>query len=136
MAVWSGLISSRVTRFAAHVVDNGAVIDGLLSQPSGPRLELAEAVGRALDANGISMPLTDAQALARMRDRGDLVAVDLTRSGYLLALADGRLALSIGAGHTVESRGDMLAIVLAPEPGRYVAAYALPGVAYMGESSS
>lgn len=133
MSVWSGLISSRVTRFAEHVIDTGAEVDALLDVATGPRLELAEVVGRALGANGASLPLSDSKALNVLSTRGEPVAVDLARSGYLLALADGRAGYSIGGGRSVESRGDKLAIVLAPEPGRYIAAYALPDVAYMGE---
>ncbi|QIN94350.1 hypothetical protein SEA_ABBA_21 [Arthrobacter phage Abba] len=133
MSVWSGLISTRVTRYAEHVIDTGAEVDALLADLDGPRLEVAEVIARALGANGVSLPLTDAQAIAVLADRGEAVAVDLNRSGYLLALADGRVGYSIGGGRVVESRGDKLAVVLDPEPGRYARAFALPGVAYVGE---
>lgn len=133
MSVWSGLISTRVTLHAGQVVDTGAAVDERIATLDGPRLEVSEVIARALEANGESLPLNDEQTIAVLAARGAAADVDLRRSGYLLALADGRVGFSIGGGRTVESSGDELAIVLDPEPGRYVGAYALPGVAYMGE---
>lgn len=131
MSVWFRLIVTRTMRAATHVVESGADVDQMLVAELGPRLEVAEAVGRAMASEGLLLPLNDDDALLVLRARAQQRAVDLSLAGTALELADGRMALSIGDGRTVESRGQRLCVVSAPEEGRYVAAYRLPGVRLM-----
>ncbi|QED11760.1 hypothetical protein SEA_BOSSLADY_22 [Arthrobacter phage BossLady] len=128
MNVWFRLIVTRVLRTATHVVPTGADVDGMLLNEKGPRLEVAEAIGRAMAVEGLVLPYRDADALALLSVRTKRAEVDLSVAGTALRLADGRMALSIGDGRTVESRGPRLCVVTAPEAGRYVDAYRLPGV--------
>lgn len=131
MSVWFRLIVTRVMRAATHVVPSGIEVDQMLAAERGPRLEVAEAIARAMSVEGLSLPHKDADALAVLAVRAPRRAVELSVAGTALKLADGRMALSIGDGRTVESRGPRLCVVSAPTAARYVEAYALPGVRLM-----
>ncbi|UGL61906.1 hypothetical protein SEA_EASTWEST_23 [Arthrobacter phage EastWest] len=131
MSVWFRLIVTRVMNAATHVVENGVEVDDLLLSEDGPRLEVAEAVSRAMSVEGLKLPLNDADALQLLAVRSIERPVDLSLAGTALKLADGRMALSIGDGRSVESRGERLCVVSSPEPERYVTSYRLPGVRLM-----
>ncbi|ASR84700.1 hypothetical protein FDI26_gp20 [Arthrobacter phage Beans] len=128
MNVWFRLIVTRVLRVATHVVLSGDDVDGMLANEKGPRLEVAEAIGRAMAVEGLSLPYRDADALALLSVRTQRRPVDLSVAGTALRLSDGRMALTIGNGSTVESRGPRLCVVTEPSANRYVDAYRLPGV--------
>jgi hypothetical protein len=81
-----------------------------------------------MSVEGLQLPRKDSDALAVLAVRSSRRPVDLSVAGTALKLADGRLALSIGDERTVESRGPRLCVISTPESGRYVDAYALPGV--------
>ncbi|QWY81928.1 hypothetical protein SEA_SICARIUS2_23 [Arthrobacter phage Sicarius2] len=128
MNVWFRLIVTRVMRAATHVVPSGLEVDQMLAAEDGPRLEVAEAVGRAMSVEGLSLPYRDSDALAVLAVRSQRRPVDLSVAGTALRLGDGRMALSIGDGRTVESRGARLCVVSTPGESRYVDSYRLPGV--------
>lgn len=115
-------------RTATHVVPHGIDVDQMLAAEVGPRLEVAEVISRAMSVEGLQLPRKDSDALAVLAVRSSRRPVDLSVAGTALKLADGRLALSIGDERTVESRGPRLCVISTPESGRYVDAYALPGV--------
>lgn len=133
--LWAGLITAPVAASAALAVDRGRDVDTLLGEWDGPRTELAELLGAATAGLGLFIPRQDHQLAAWLARDGIPVPVDAAGRGAVLALQDGRLGLAIGAG-VLESAGESLAIVHAPEPGRYVHAWHLPGVTYMGGTTS
>ncbi|AYD86493.1 hypothetical protein SEA_LEEROYJ_22 [Arthrobacter phage LeeroyJ] len=128
MNVWFRLIVTRVLRTATHVVPTGVDVDSMLLSERGPRLEVAEAIGRAMAVEGLSLPCRDSDALALLSVRTQRREPDLSVAGLALRLPDGRMALSLGDGRTVESRGARLCVVTSPEMDRYSDAYRLPGV--------
>lgn len=130
--IWSGLITARVTRFAQHVIDEGGEVDDRIAAHDGPRLEVSEAVARAAEGYGISLPLSDESMRVALEDRGAARPVNLDVSGLIVWLPDGRAGFSLGGGRTVESRGDQLCVITEPTAGRYAAAHALPEVTYLG----
>jgi len=132
MTVWAGLIVSRVLHLADSLVPTGKDADALLAATPGPRLELAEALGQAAAAQGVEIPRTDDHLRLFLAARNAGTAVDLTARGVVVGLADGRLGLTIGRGRVVESHGTGLTAVISPEPGRYVEAFAVPGLTLLG----
>ena len=40
--------------------------------------------------------------------------------------------MTVGRGRVVESRGAGLSVIITPEPGRYLEAFAVPGVQLLG----
>jgi len=130
MAVWSENIIGKVAHVVTEYHPDGLSVDDARTGFDGPILEFAEAIGNAAAAHGILLPFEDAHLAAVLARDGR--AADPARRGAVVALADGRLGLSLGRGRTVESVGGELAIITTPEPGRYIAAWLLPGVAYLG----
>lgn len=130
--VWNDLVLSRVLTFVDARYRSGAELDADLALYEAPRLEVAEVVGQALAPDQVGLPLNDVHLLGVLRKYG---APDpaLAAAGrcVVLVLADGRLGLSAGRGAVVESSGKHLALVLAPEAGRYVEAWRLPQVSYL-----
>ncbi|WNN95973.1 hypothetical protein SEA_HIRKO_21 [Arthrobacter phage Hirko] len=135
MTVWAGLIVSRVLHLADTLVPTGAAADVLLAATPGPRLEVAEALGQAAAAQGMQIPFADDHLRMFLAARNAGTPVDLTARGIVVGLADGRLGLTVGRGRVVESHGAGLTVVITPEPGRYVEAFAVPGLALLGGAS-
>jgi hypothetical protein len=104
----------------------------LVAATAGPRLEVAEAVGQAASAQGVQIPSTDDHLRVFLAARNAGAPVDLEARGLVVGLADGRLGLTVGRGRVVESHGAGLTVVLRPEPGRYVEAFAVPGLSMLG----
>lgn len=132
MTIWAGLIVSRVLRLADSLVQNGRAADDMLRGTIGPRLELAEPLSHAAAMQGIEIPRTDENLRLFLAVRNTAAPLDLNMRGLVLRLVDGRLGLSIGKGRVIESRGAGLSVVIAPEPGRYSEAFAVPGVQLLG----
>lgn len=128
MTVWAGLIVSRVLRMAESLVPSGAAADALLAATTGPRLELAEPLAQAAAAQALSVPDTDDHLRVFLAARNAAVPVRLDIRGLVVGLPDGRLGLTVGRGRVIESYGSGLTVVTVPEPGRYVEAFAVPGV--------
>jgi hypothetical protein len=117
-----------VLHLAESLVPAGADVDALLAATPGPRLELAEPFAQAAAVQGIDVPDTDDHLRVFLAARNTAVPIQTDIRGLLVGLADGRLGLTIGRGRVVESHGDGLTVVTVPEPGRYVEAFAVPGV--------
>jgi hypothetical protein len=132
MAVWAGLIVSRVLRLADSLVPTGRDADKMLIATVGPRLELAEPLAQAVGVHGVEIPRSDENLRLFLAVRNAAAPVDLNARGLVVRLADNRLGLTVGRGRVVESRGAGLSVVIAPEPGRYVEAFAVPGVQLLG----
>lgn len=132
MAVWAGLIVSRVLRLADSLLPTGADTDALLGQADGPRLELAEPLALAAAVQGIEIPRTDENLRLFLAVRNTATGVDLAARGLVVRTADNRLGLTVGRGRVVESYGAGLAVVIDPGAGRYVEAFAVPGVQLLG----
>jgi hypothetical protein len=132
MSVWAGLIVSRVLRLADSLLPTGAECDGLLGQADGPRVELAEPLALAASVHGIEIPRNDDHLRLFLAVRNAAAPVDLNVRGMVVALPDRRLGLTVGRGRVVESYGAGLTVVIDPGPGRYVEAFAVPGVQLLG----
>lgn len=135
MTVWAGLIVSRVLHLADTLVPAGADADALLAATPGPRLEVAEALGQAASAQGVQIPFVDDHLRMFLAARNTGTPVDLEARGLVVGTADGRLGLTVGRGRVVESHGSGLTVVISPEPGRYVEAFTVPGLALLGGAS-
>jgi hypothetical protein len=132
MTIWAGLIVSRVLRLADSLVPTGAEADRLLGLTAGPRLELAEPLALAAAVHGIEIPRSDDNLRMFLAARNATAPVDLNVRGLVVRLADGRLGLTVGRGRVIESRGAGLSVIITPEPGRYLEAFAVPGVQLLG----
>jgi hypothetical protein len=132
MTVWAGLIVSRVLHLADTLVPAGAEADRILAATVGPRLELAEPLAQAAAAQGLQIPAADDHLRVFLAARNTGTPVDLGVRGLVVGTANGRLGLTIGRGRVVESHGAGLSVVISPEPGRYVEAFAVPGLALLG----
>lgn len=132
MTIWAGLIVSRVLHLADSLVPTGHEADKMLAATVGPRLEVAEPLAQAAAAHGIEIPRSDENLRLFLAVRNTTAKLDLNARGLVVRLADGRLGLAVGRGRVVESRGAGLSVVIAPEPGRYVEAFAVPGVQLLG----
>ena len=132
MTVWAGLIVSRVLRLADSLLPSGADCDAMLAAGDGPRLELAEPLALAASAHGIEIPRNDDHLRLFLAVRNTAAPVDLNVRGLVVALADGRLGLTVGRGRVVESYGAGLTVVIDPGPGRYAEAFRVPGVQLLG----
>jgi len=126
--IWAWLMIGRVSRLVSDLREPDHA-DNTLAEYEGAPLMVAEAIGQAVAAWDVWLPLTD-QALAGVLARdGKRVPVAGAPSGAVVQLADGRLGLVVPVG-VVESYGPGLCVV-PPTPGRYVAAWLVPGVAYL-----
>lgn len=133
MSVWAGLIVQRVMALADAAVTTGVELDGILAAVETPRLEVAETLSQALAMNDIAVPDTDVALGKYLAARPvTKVPVNLNTRGLVLDLGDGRLGMSSGVGTAVESYGEGLCVIGAPEAGRYVAAFIIPGVTVLG----
>jgi hypothetical protein len=132
MTVWAGLIVSRVLHLADSLVPTGRDADKMLTATVGPRLELAEPLAQAAAMQGIEIPRSDEHLRLFLAARNAAAPVDLTRRGLVVRITDGRLGLTVGRGRVIESRGAGLSVVIAPEPGRYGEAFAVPGIQTLG----
>lgn len=132
MTIWAGLIVSRVLHLADSLVPTGKDADRLLAATVGPRLELAEPLAQAAAVHGVEIPRGDDHLRLFLAARNAAAPVDLKLRGLVVRIADGRLGLTVGRGRVIESRGTGLSVVLAPEPGRYGEAFAVPGIQTLG----
>jgi hypothetical protein len=132
MTIWAGLIVSRVLRLADSLVPTGRDADKMLTATVGPRLELAEPLAQAAGVHGIEIPRSDENLRLFLAVRNAAAPVDLNVRGLVVRLADNRLGLTVGRGRVVESRGSGLSVIIIPEPGRYLEAFAVPGVQLLG----
>lgn len=123
---------SRVLRLADSLVPTGREADLMLAATPGPRLELAEPLAQAAAAHGIEIPRSDENLRLFLAVRNAATKIDLNTRGLVVRLADNRLGMTVGRGRVVESRGAGLSVVIAPEPGRYLEAFAVPGVQLLG----
>ncbi|WP_427017878.1 hypothetical protein ACQCSX_04485 [Pseudarthrobacter sp. P1] len=129
MSAWADGILARVLPLAVSVYETGRQRDMDPAAGQRPVLHVAEAVGIACAAHGIYLPLTDT-ALAAVAARDGAPAAAPWGRGAIVVLADGRVGLTAGRGAVIESAGESLAIIRTPEPGRYVAAWQIPGAQY------
>lgn len=126
--IWAWLMIGRVSRLVDDLRE-GAQADAALAEYEGAPLMVAEAIGQAVAAWELWLPFTD-QTLAGVLTRdGVAIPVDKAPAGAVVQLLDGRLGLVVPGG-IVESYGPGLCVV-DPSLGRYVAAWLLPGVAYL-----
>ena len=129
MGVWGGLLVGPVVALVDSLVQTGAEADELVAALPGPRLHLSEALAASAAGYGLALPGVDDRALQALRRYG-IPAAELG-FGVVGATAAGALALGAGGGRTVESVGDVLGIVAAPEAGRYVELWEIPGAVYL-----
>lgn len=133
MSIWNEAVVARVAGLVEYRYRTGAELDAYLQAQDSGRLEVAEAVGLACGAMGLSLPLRDHLLAAVLeRDAQPSTAPLGQLRGVVLQLADGRLAMTAGRGEIIESAGGQLSYVSEPEPGRYVSAWTIPGVEYWG----
>lgn len=128
--IWVDLLVTGVTGRAPVRVLNGLDADALLLE-HGPGVELAEAMAGVAASLEDWLPDTDTALLAVVT-RDGVPTSNLTERGLLVVRPDGGLGFTIGRGHTIESVGESLAIVQAPEPGRYMWGFRVPGYKYWG----
>jgi len=130
MAVWNELVTARVSSQVVSIHPNGFEVDAERAAHEGPPLQLGEVLSHALAIHQVNVPDTD-EHLAAVLDRDSTTAdpAALVR-GTIVRASDGRLGLAAGRGAVVESAGESLTRITAPETGRYVAAWFLPGAGY------
>jgi hypothetical protein len=123
---------SRVLHLADSLMPTGRDADKMLTETVGPRLEVAEPLAQAAGMHGIEIPRSDENLRLFLAVRNTSTKLDLNARGLVVRLTDGRLGLTVGRGRVVESRGAGLSVVITPEPGRYLEAFAVPGVQILG----
>jgi hypothetical protein len=129
--IWSWLLIGRVSRLVDDLRDPASA-DAAWAELEGAPLMVAEAVGQAMAGWDYWLPLTDRELAGVLARDGVPVPVGSAPAGAVVQLQDGRLGLVAAAG-VIESHGVGLSIV-PPTPGRYRAAWLVPGVAYLGGS--
>lgn len=131
---WAPPVTGELIDLAEDRYETGAGLDEDIGQDEEEAMDLqvAEALSGAAEESGILLPAED-QFLAAVLQRDAKPAPAIPRLGVVLQLADGRLAVGVGRGMTVESSGESLALIEAPEPGRYVRAWFIPGLFYWEE---
>lgn len=132
---WAPPVTGELINLAEDRYENGADLDSDLGldEEEAMDLQVAEALAGAAEESGILLPDEDSM-LARILARDARPAPPVPRLGVVLQLADGRLAVGVGHGMTVESSGESLALVEQPEQDRYVAGWFIPGLFYWEEN--
>lgn len=126
--MWAGLLVGRVLAAVDSLLPTGAAVDGYVRAHTGPRIELSEPLSASAGVYGVRLPRTDDRALAVLRRYGR--PAEGLGFGVVAATADGRLAVGVGGGRTIESAGPVLAIVSVPGEGRYTELWEIPGADY------
>lgn len=127
--VWSGLLVPGVFAAVDDYAPTGAAADAALAAHAGPRIELSEVLAASAAVHGLNLPRTDERTAAALRRYGS--PAEELGSGIVGILPDGRLALGLGGGRTVESLGESLGIVADPGAGRYAELWEIPGALYL-----
>lgn len=127
--MWAWLVITRITRLVEDV-RTGEQADMALDHHDGAPLMVAEALSHALAVWDVWLPVTDKSAGAVLARDGVLVPVVDAPAGAVVQLQDGRLGVVVPAG-VIESYGEGLCLIL-PTAGRYVRAWLVPGVTYLG----
>lgn len=134
MRIWNWMMLTRILRVTDSFNDDPAGLDRHMAEFEGPALNVARILSYAMYPYRMRLPERDDWLLEAARQYG--ITGDPTPGarvpGMLLVRADGGLALALDRDRTIESAGTFMVIVNSPEADRYVAAYEVPGVIYMG----
>jgi hypothetical protein len=126
------MMLSRIIQITDGRAKSSSDVDTSLSEFGGSPLEIAQIVRFAMLPYGM-YPDRNSQLLAAARQYGGAHATESPRvPGTILLRADGSLALALDQVRTIESYGLALCIVAAPDVGRYLEAWEVPGVVYWG----
>lgn len=129
--VWTWLISTAMSRVFEESRDDYAMTLARMYDRSEAYQEVSEVLSAVGDTYGLTLPSTDVALLAYLAREATEVPVETAPAGAVLLTTYGAAAYHLGVG-ALEPLGDTLTLVNLT-PARYVAAWLIPGVAYLHE---
>lgn len=132
--VWTWLIITAMSRVYNESRDDYSMRLAEHYDRSTEKLEVSEVLAAVADTYDLNLPNSDPALLAYLKFNAIEVPVEGAPAGAVMERADGGVAYNLGPG-ALEPLGDTLTLVLR-SPSRYVAAWLVPGVAYLHEEYS
>jgi hypothetical protein len=129
--VWTWLISTAMSRVWEESRDDYGMNLARQYDRSEARQEVSEVLAAVGDSHGLTLPKTDVALLAYLMRTATEVPVETAPAGAVMQTTYGAAAYHLGTG-ALEPLGDTVTLVNLT-PSRYVAAWLIPGVAYLHE---